>query len=454
MIFSWLTKYIAYPLWAWKNQSKSLKYLSLFEKSQYWPEDRLKEWQLDRLKKLLIHAYETVPFYRERFRKAEFDPYSFKDFSKLEQIPVLTKKEIQLNREKLISSAFKRRELIEDMTGGSTGAPVHYFYDPLRRDLKFSSTVRHNRWAGYDLGTPVGVIWGHREDLAKSNRVKLKDHLRNELLERAYYLDTSSISVEKMEEFVRLLKKKKIKVLLAYANSMFLFGKYVEEYHKDELELESIITSAELLVPEVREKIQNVFHAPVYDRYGSREFSVIASECEAFSGKHINAEVLYLEFIGQNSRKNKPGKIIVTDLFNFGMPFIRYEIGDMGVSLAPKKCECGRTLPLMDIVGGRTTDFLQTPEGKYVSGASLTIYLIARIPGVAQAQIIQEDLKHIVFKIVKSAEFNSETIHLIKQEAKRFLGDQVQIDFDFVEEIPKTNSGKYQFSISKLEISF
>jgi phenylacetate-CoA ligase len=235
---------------------------------------------------------------------------------------------------------------------------------------------------------------------------------------------------------------------------MYLFAEFVKENEIDGLHPKAIVTSAEVLHEHERAVIEEVFGCKIFNRYGCRETSVIASECNEHSGMHINAECIYLE-IEKNSLGmygKDEGEIIITDLLNYGMPLIRYKIEDVG-SLSEDPCCCGRGLPLLKSLTGRSTEFILTPEGKYVSGAALTIFLVAKTPGLLQAQFIQEGKNRTIMKIVKGPNFNEESMALLNERVKEFLGPQMEIHFDPVKEIPRESSGKFRFSISKIRES-
>ena len=263
-------------------------------------------------------------------------------------------------------------------------------------------------------------------------------------------LDSSSLTDDKIMHFIEELKRYKPKGMLAYANSMYLFAEFVKENNIHDLNFQTIITSAEVLRDNERDLIEEVFNTRVFNRYGCREVSVIASECDRHDGLHIAADCLYVEVL-KNGRPAKPGEegdIVITDLLNFGMPFIRYRIEDVG-TLSGKNCTCGRTLPLLTKVGGRSTEFLVTPDNVKVSGASLTIYLIANTPGMRQAQIIQTEPDKIVHKIVRGDRFGEESMVFLNDKLPEFFGARMNYEFEFVDKIPKTASGKYLFSINQ-----
>ena len=446
-----LAKHIIFPLVVFRERSSTLKHLAEMEKAQFLHPDKIKELQLIRLKKLLQHAYNNCPFYTKRFDEYGFKPEKLYSLDDIRILPVLAKKDIQQNRDYLKAKNIPNDMLVPNKTGGSTGSPLHFYLDADRLFSRQAATFRHNRWAGWDIGVKTASLWGNREDI--SGLQHLKARVRNFLLDRRIVLDTSSITPQKLADFKMQLTKYRPSLYIAYANAMYLFAKYLKQTNSsDHHRPDAIITSAELLDPGQRALIESIFECRVFDRYGSRETSVIASECEKHSGLHIGADGFLLEFIKGNKpvKPGELGKIIITDLLNYGMPFIRYQIEDAGAP-SGENCSCGRGLPLMKMAAGRVTDFLVTPERKIISGASLTIYLVANTPGVAQAQLVQETIDEITFRIVKGEKFNDESLQYLQSELPKFFGPSMKYRIEFTEQIPLESSGKYRFSISKVD---
>lgn len=441
---------LLYPVLVKKQGSKELAILAELQRCEKMSADELHAIRLERIRDILGHAGEFVPFYRERFAAAGFNPATVTDFSDLQKIPVLTKKDIQENRDSLISTAYKRQDLIANRTGGSTGSPLQFFHDKQRWDVRQAATIRHNLWAGHKIGQKVAVLWGHQSDLAGFQSLKAK--LRNIFIDRLLICDSSSFSEASLRQFALDYQRFQPEGILAYANSLALVVDFMKA---NDIELPppvSIITSAEVLTEENREKIESYFGVKVFDRYGSRETSVIASECSAHSGLHIGAEYLHLEFV-DGDRTVLPGEsgdILVTILGNHAFPFIRYGIGDVGVAAPQSTCSCGVTLPKMQMVAGRTTDFLLAPDGRKVSGAALTIYLAAKVPGVRQAQIIQRERERLIFKLVTDSQFDANSKAMIDERVRHFFGATMGVDYSLVNEIPKEVSGKYRFSICEV----
>ncbi len=442
---------LLYPVLVKKQGSKELAILAELQRCEKMSSDELQAIRLERLRDILQHAGEFVPFYRDRFAAAGFNPATVTDFSDLQKIPVLTKKDIQENRDSLISTAYKRQDLIANRTGGSTGSPLQFFHDKQRWDVRQAATIRHNLWAGHKIGQKVAVLWGHQSDLAGFKSLKAK--LRNIFIDRLLICDSSSFSEASLKQFALDFQRFQPEGILAYANSLALVVDFMKANNIELPPPVSIITSAEVLTAENREKIENYFGVKVFDRYGSRETSVIASECSAHDGMHIGAEYLHLEFVDGN-RAVSPGEsgdILVTVLGNHAFPFIRYSIGDVGAASPQSTCGCGVTLPKMQMVAGRTTDFLLAPDGRKVSGAALTIYLAAKVPGVRQAQIVQRERARLIFKLVTDSQFNANSKAMIEERVRHFFGASMGVDYSLVNEIPKEASGKYRFSICELK---
>jgi phenylacetate-CoA ligase len=444
-----LVEKVLYPLLARYHGSRELHVMHSLIRSERFSAEELHLLRLDRLRAILRHAEYYVPFYKRRFAAVGFNIKDFKDFGDLQQLPILTKADIQQHRDELISSYYERKDIVENRTGGSTGSPLVFYHNKERLDSRQGATLRHNLWAGYRIGCKAAVIWGHQSDLSLFTSTKAR--VRKRLIDRTLIVDAASFSEESLHAFIRRYKSFKPDVILSYANSLAALVEYCIEQKVELPSPQSIITSAEVLTPENRELIESYFRAPIFDRYGCREVSIIASECEAHEGLHINAENLYLEFINDHGQvpPGEMGRVIVTDLGNYAFPFIRYEIGDLG-SPAAGACSCGRVLPLMKMVAGRTSDFLVATDGRRVSGTALTILLAAKVPGVRQVQIIQKELHQLVFRLVTDPSFGPNSENLIRKQVAHFFGGEMGFSLEFVKEIPKEASGKYRFSICEI----
>ena len=329
--------------------------------------------------------------------EAGFNPNNLKSLNELSKIPALTKRDIQDHRKEIEAGGFPIEKRMKNQTGGSTGSPLQFFVDKDRFDSRMASTHRHNRWAGLRPGDWQVTLWGSRLD--RESAETWWDHLRNRLLYRTVTLNTSRIGEEDWSKFLADFRRIRPRVMVAYTQAAVLFGRYLKQHGIVDIQVDSIITTAEMLLPGQREFLEQVFGGKVFNRYGCREVSVIASECEFHRGMHVNAEALFVEIEPNLSNPQQTGRILVTDLLNYSMPLIRYEIGDVGAWEEDQNCPCGRHLPLLAEVQGRITDFLVLSGGRQISGPALTL-VVSDMADVRQVQFVQKSPKLILLRVV------------------------------------------------------
>src|SRR4051812_28325745 len=396
---------------------------------------------------MLAHAFDTCPYYRAKYRAAGITPADIRSRADIDRVPTITKEEIQEHCDEMVSSKYATSKLIKDMTGGSTGSPMQFYYEPERFESREGATLRHNRWSGWEIGDRVAVLWGAPQDMMSGT---LRDRIRTWIQERRLMLDASDLSEASMRSFARELLAYRPAVLKAYANTLGLFAQYIKSEGIDGIRPRGIVCSAEVLTAENRSLIEDAFGCRVFNRYGCREFAVIASECEVHDGMHINAENLLVEaLVDGRSRTDEDGEIVITDLRNFAMPMIRYRIRDVGrIRQAP--CRCRRGLPLLDVSGGRVTDFLHTTSGSKVSGIVIATYVITSIPGIRQIQFVQNEPGAVTVNLVKGPQWSPRSLNELTTRARRYLGEGMRLKIEYRDHIALERSGKYRFSISKL----
>lgn len=439
---------VLYPMWAAKNGSSRLRQLAALEKSQYWTREALLDQQWSLFRAMLVHAYDTCPFYRRKFDAAGVSPADIRSRDDLDLVPTVTKEEIQEQRHEMVSRRYPADTRIADMTGGSTGSPMQFYYDRERLDSRVGATLRHNRWAGWEIGVRAAILWGAPQDMPGPGR--FKDRLRTWIQERRLMLDASNLSEASMASFARALIKYQPAVLQAYSNTLGLFAQYVKDERIEGIRPRGIVCSAEVLTPENRRLIEDTFGCPVFNRYGCREFAVIASECSAHEGMHVNAENLLVEsVVDGRSRTGEDGEIVITDLRNFAMPMIRYRIRDVG-RIEERGCSCGRGLPLMELSGGRVTDFLRSTGGSRVSGIVIATYVITSIPGIRQIQFTQNEPGAVTVRLVKGPLWSPASLAELTARTRKYLGETMQVRIEYLERIAPEKSGKYRFSICNL----
>jgi phenylacetate-CoA ligase len=437
---------VTFPLWTLRDHPHYRRYRERFERTQFLGRGEIRAQQLAELNRLLQHAWRTVPFYRDRIKEAGLH-CGLDSLDELKRLQPTTKRDIQNAGSAMWSAGFPEAKRTRNQTGGSTGSPLQFYVDNERFDSRMASTWRHNRWARFEPGDWCAQLWGARLDQIGSE--SLWDSCRNHFLYRVLQLNTSSVSDEDFTAYVEKLRRFKPRVMVTYANSAVAFCRYLQQNGITDIRFDSIITTAEVLLPEHRQLIEEVTGGSVFNRYGCREVSVIASECEYYTGMHVNAETLYVEIEPAGNDLNGPGRILVTDLLNRSMPLIRYEIGDVGRWAADQSCPCGRGLPLLAEVNGRTTDFLILKDGRRVSGPALTL-VVADMADVAQVQFHQKSTEQVTLKVVPGKSFGPHTIAELKRRLDLYLRGAAELTIEPVESIPSELSGKYRFVISTI----
>ncbi len=446
-----LIRNIIGPLWARRERSPYLHHYRRLQRSQYDAPELIRARQLEQIKALLHHAYDTVPFYRERFRQSGLHPDDIRDFADYRRLPVLTKADLRRHGSELLSSHYAPATLHQKKTSGSTGVAVAVWVDEASWQWKRACTLRSDEWSGWRFGEPVAKVWGNPEYLQRGWRGRL----RNALLERARYLDTLKMDEETLHRFAAALRRRPPSLIFGHAHSVYLLAEFWRTTGRAAPRPRGIITTAMVLHDWQRRAIEKVFGCPVTNRYGCEEVSLIACECERHQGLHINADGVYVELQrdGRESRPGSPGSILVTDLTNRAMPLLRYQVGDVGV-LSERRCPCGRGLPLLERLEGREADYVVTPRGELISGISLTENFAVLVPGVAQLQVVQETVHRFLFRIVRGPDFGPASLERLRTMVAERFGPDVTYACEYVARIPQEPSGKYRFCISRVENPF
>lgn len=437
-----LVRRVIYPLWTRRDHPAYRRYARSFAASQYFSADELRDLQMRLLREQLLQAYCNVPFYRRRMEKLSLTPVDIRTLEDLRHLPRLTKQDIQDHKEEMLASNIPLRKREQNQTGGSTGSPLQFWVDKERFDSRRASTDRHNAWANFQPGDWLAVLWGSSFDTG--TQVIPKVTWRERFLERTLTLNTSLVSRKDFDAFIALLRQYRPRFLKAYAQAADMFARHCNEGGVTDIHFDAIITSAEVLMPEARVRIEHTFGGRVFNRYGCREVSVIASECEYHTGMHVNADALLVEIEPIDGAPENYGRVLVTDLYNRSMPLIRYEIGDIAAWESGAACPCGRSLPRLANVAGRITDFLVMPDGSMVSGPSLAL-LIGQTPQVRQAQFVQFTPSEIELRVVPHVGYNEETVAGLNRRLQPYLRDLVRLTIVPVEKIASEPSGKYRF---------
>ena len=438
---------VFYPLWDWKDKSHRLREWRALEQSQWLPQAELERRQGEAAGRLLEYARAHCPFYRDRLEGAGIA--SARDLSPAawSRIPVLTKQDIRRHAEAMRSDRFRPDELAVAKTGGSTGTALTILFDRQCQEARNAAALRSDRWAGWELGMRRISVWGNPPSLRS-----WKARIRNALHDRLEYLDTMEIHEASLQRFLATARRPSPFLLQGHAHSIFIVARWLEERGERSIRPRGIIATSMMLLRPERETIERVFGCPVTDRYGCEEVGLIACECERHRGMHLNVDHLLVECLRDDGSPAPPGEegsLVLTDLLNRGMPLIRYRIEDVGVR-SERSCACGRGLPLLERLTGRTADFLVRSDGSLVAGVSLVERTLTALPGIEQLQIVQESIATFRLRLVRAAGYGPSTEEALRRELRLVFGDAVEVLVEPVERIAQDRSGKYRFSITKV----
>jgi phenylacetate-coenzyme A ligase PaaK-like adenylate-forming protein len=449
-MFNRLYRHLLIP--AYESQLKhrqTFRYLRDLEKSQWQSSAELRERQLTTLHNLLKHSAINCPYYKENWSRLDLNPSRIGALDDFRRWPLVDRETIRLNRNEM--RAKNLNHLIAKATGGSSGVPLQFDLSRDSNDRRMAAWHRGYAWGGAELGTRQVYLWG----VALGDRpwqARCKDYLYQEWLYRRRVLNTFDLNDRTMPEYLRRYNQYRPEVLVAYTNPLYAFARWLDERKMAPFSPRSIVLGAEKVHGFQRELIERVFRAPVFETYGSREFMLIGAECDRHEGLHLTMENLLVEIVdedGHPTPDGEEGQVVVTDLYNYGMPFIRYLTGDRAVA-GFSQCSCGRGLPLLRKVVGRQLDILTTPSGRQIPGEFFP-HLIKDFAPVRRFQVVQTERDLIRLKIVVDEHWTAELRTHLERQILDQVDDSCRLVIEEVADIPLTAAGKLQVVVNRCQ---
>ena len=419
--------------------------LKFLMKSQWWSADKLKEYQNQKLRTLIKHSYENVPYYNELFHSLNLTPDDIQTSNDLYKLPILTKEIIRENikNKKIIAQNIPTKKMILCSSSGSTGEPLQYFQTKEAESFNKACAIRGWYWMDYRLGDRY-------IKLSQNPRPKLKriqDKLNNCL-----YLPVKQLTEENFNIIVKSINNYKPVIIRSYPDPLFFLVQFIIKNNIKIYSPKAIATTGNVLSKEYREKIENVFNCKIYDSY-SCEGGANVSECYTHECYHSSMEYAITEILNKNNNEavnGESGRVITTGLHNYAVPFIRYDTQDY-VTKSIDKCSCGKQLLSIDKIEGRDSDILVTPNGKCLIVHNFTGYF-EWVDSVNQFQVIQNKIDEIDILLKVNEKYNKQIESEILNYWQSYIGDDVKVKIEVVNEIPLTNSGKRRFLIRDKEI--
>lgn len=398
------------------------------------PED----WEalrIQRLRKLLTFAGRNVPYYRDLFSAIGFDPAKAPLPAGLQDLPLLTKTVIRENFDRLIAAQKDRRRLHSNASGGSTGHPLDFYHDDHYKMVKRALSVYYREWWGIRPWDRTLVLWGGRPRRSRPN---------------VRYFDVFDMSTKALREVTSTLQEWRPRYVVGYSSALSTVAQFIRENRVTLQSCQAVRSAADMLWPSQRQTIEAAFDAPVYNHYGSREINNIAAECKEARRFHLISTWRYVEVVDDDGgpvAEGRPGRITVTDMSNFGMPFVRYVNEDIG-ALKSEPCSCGQPSSVLCSLMGRITDVIYLPSGEMLHGHFLAKTLQIRGKWFRQFQVYQPSKERLVIRYVPCAERHAEAMRQAVREIEKRVGSSMSITVEICESIPPLHNGKHCYILS------
>ena len=439
--------------------------LKEFRNYDKWSWDRIHQLQEEKLRKLIRHCYDNVPYYRKVFDSLGLLPDDIQTTQDLTKLPILTKQIIRDNYEDLFPKNLDRERAIKCSTGGSTGTPLHFCKDAQEWSGQKAATLRAWEWYGLHLGDKIFSLGGN--SIVKKKKVLSLKNIYDTVIMRNFKHSSADVTDEGMIAHYKSLMRLKPKAIRGYGSSIYILARFIEKEQLPVCKLNVILTTGEVLVPEYRRKIEEIFKAPVYDEYGAGDGGILSHECTSRSGLHIEETLCVIEITDKDGRvlpDGSTGYVTTTDLENYVFPFLRYQVGDMAF-IQPGSCPCGKSSRRFGEVLGRAGRLVYNKQGVPISPTMLPIMMY---PDLDYHKLENQILYNKIDRFQVRQDKNGDVHILLKMKDKNDedLGmfDYIQINFanhfvdsdvslSFVDEIPTLPSGKEDYCISEFSPS-
>lgn len=435
--------FLTMPLHAWMIRGRRVRRLLLnLKDSEGFSRDVLEELQLQRLQAIVMHHYETSRYFRRQLEEVNIHPKDIRSLADLSKLPLLTKDALrETAATEMLSSAVPERHMIKISTSGSTGTPLSIYADREQLEARFATTLHALEWTGWRFGDRQIRLW--HQSLGMSRSQVFRERLDAFLLRRKF-VPAFEMSPESIRNFIGIMSRHRPVLIDGYAESLNFLASFVSFYGTQGIKPSLVMSSAQALPRATRVVIEQAFGAQVFDKYGSREFSGIAYECQSHSGHHVMEESYIVEVLvdGRPARPGEVGEIVVTDLWNRATPMIRYRIGDLAEAMSQHPpCSCGRAHLRIGEIAGRSQAIVHCANGVWIPGTFFAHFFKDYESVVSFFQIEQTEKGKFLLKLVAGAEFSESALAEMILNLRRYIGD-TQIEIRRVTEIPMLKTGK------------
>ncbi len=446
---------VLFPAWeSGLRRRPTLRRLHYLEQTQWRSRDELEAIATGELRRLLVHAQANVPHYRKVFADAGFDPRAVRSTGDLAKLPVLERDLARDTVQERTSTAGPPID-VHKSTSGTMGKPLVFGYERSSESWRQAQKLRGYAWAGYRPGQRSLHFWGAGPPApanAKPSLVKRLTKLKIQVdrgLRRERYFDCGVRGAAQLDGVIEQLKKDPPEVLVCYSQAGADLARHVLERGARTWGTIPVICGAERLWPSDRKAMEEAFGPAVFETYGSREVMLMATECPAHAGLHVSMETLVVEVIVRENGAIRParagelGEVVITDLTNHAMPFIRYANGDLAVAGPDATCDCGRALPRLASVEGRVTETLVDGNGARVNGLVFNVVIAYLAHAIRQFQVIQHKDRSVTLRVAPTPAYDATVEATLRETWKKYLAG-VPVKLELVDELPISATGKRQ----------
>lgn len=394
------------------------------------------------LHSILLHAGATVPYYRELFTTIGLLKDGQIVMPNFDIVPVLERQELRASQAELTSSVAPARKTYWNTSGGSTGEPCVFLQDAqyLRR-TRYMTFLQKQQW-GYVFGDPLLKVWGDEREVLRGRSLKrvLMQLLKNEVLINAF-----SFSERKKLQLIQYCNRMQSLFIVGYVQILFEFAQFLRASGHSIRPPRAVMVSAGVCYPEMRGVMEQVFQAPIVNRYGSREVGVIACEEPGSPGLMVAPTCLLEVDTGSGIRQSGSGELLVTSLINEVMPLVRYRIGDSG-----ELTQGANGVQILTKLHGRSVDLFRTADGTLIDGEFFT-HLLYPVPGIKKFRVVQKTIRNIEFLILREDSTVLIDEDRISNAVQSVMGSDCTIKYSFVDALPVHPSGKHRYTISEVQ---
>lgn len=444
MLNKFITQYFGLALQDRSAGTEILKTLKFLRQSQKWTREELIDYQLAKTRALIQFLSENNSSFKNKTEYLSFEAFGWNDFARL---PLFTKKELRL--EDTTTTGFDKKKNKAAKTGGTTGPPVKVYKNTTSRSFAWAGYYRWYEWMGLHYSDRSVTFWGSRTVLSTGKLALITGRVKGWLTNN-YTINSFEINDTTAPQILKALSRQKPAIVKGYLSALLQVADYANSQglaHRPK----AISSTTETVLKPYREYLEQTFGCQLFDQYGCTEVTGVAFECSEHKGLHINMEHVLVEVVDENNQPvfEEPGRILLTDLDNTTMPFVRYEVGDVGV-LSKETCTCGSKSYLLKSIEGRVADIITLNNGSKVHGVFFTdiLYEIDEQgygSRISRFQARQKKDGHLVFAIESKEDINEAYLTSLKKALGKFFNS---FEISIETELPTEASGKFRYVIS------